>query len=259
MKYYDVYEAVYRQIRSSEKPTWDAFFDERASFEQFWTRPFIDHALDQVSFATANPSALELGCGAGQACCYLARKGFNVTGIDVSTTAVAMARQQAGERGLAVRYECGNVTALPERTGPFDLILDGNCLHCVVFDHERANVYRSIREVLAPRGYVLVNTMVWREDIEYAWPLLRDADGVLWMDGAQIRSLMPGARLECDERRRIGASDYLPYRCVSTPEQLRRELSRNGFRIAWERIEPPRQSGVEPMFQAILVDDDAPS
>lgn len=255
MKYSDLYEVVYRQIRSSEKPTWDAFFDERASFEQFWTRPFIDQALRHMSFSAASPRVIELGCGAGQACCYLARKGFSVTGIDVSATAVTMARQQAGERGLAIRYECGNVTSLPKRIGPFDLILDGNCLHCVVFEHEREDVYRNIRDVLAPRGYLLISTMVWCDGVEYASPLFRDEEGVLWMDVTCLHSQLPGTRIECDELRLFGTSEYLPYRCVFAPDQLRREISRNGFRIAWERIEPPRQRGVEPMFQAVLTND----
>jgi len=255
MKYSDLYEAVYRRIQSSEKPTWDAFFDERASFDQFWTRSFIDHALHHVFFETTTPRAIELGCGVGQACCYLARKGFIMTGIDVATTAVAMARQQAGQRGLAIRYECGNVSSLPEQIGPFDLILDGNCLHCVVFEHERANVYRSVRDVLASHGYLLISTMAWCDGVEYASALFRDGDGVLWMDTGHLRNLLPDVRIECEESRRIGTSEYLPYRCVYTPDQLRREFSRNGFRIAWERIEPPRQRGVEPMFQAILVDD----
>jgi hypothetical protein len=55
MKYSELYDAVYRRLWSSEKPTWDAFFDEHASFEQFWTRPFLNYALPQVSFATARP------------------------------------------------------------------------------------------------------------------------------------------------------------------------------------------------------------
>jgi hypothetical protein len=89
--------------------------------------------------------------------------------------------------------------------------------------------------------------------MNYKPPLLRDEEGVLWMDVAHLRCLMADASIECDERRSIGIRAYVPYRCVFAAEKLRRELTRSGFRIIRERIEPPRQRGVEAMFQSILV------
>ncbi|GLQ87927.1 class I SAM-dependent methyltransferase [Dyella flagellata] len=252
MKYYDLYEALYQKIRLSNKPTWDAFFDHGSSFDQFWTKGFIDQALQHISFDRMPPRALELGCGVGQACCYLAQRGFEVSGIDISPTAIAMAQQCARERKLPIRFDCGNVMALDTSCRNFDLIMDGNCLHCVVFDEERAGVFARIRGLLAPGGYFLVSTMCWNEAVAYKHPLYRDESGVLWVDSGFVDQFMPGAGLRCDDMRDIDGMQCLPYRRVLSPEQLGKQLASSGFELIWQHIEPPRQTGVEPMFHAVL-------
>ena len=256
MKYYDLYEPLYRKIRSSSKPTWDAFFDSHSTYEDFWTRRFIDAALPRLALPPGVPRALELGCGAGQACCYLASRGFEVSGVDISPTAIAMAQAAASERELDIRFQCRNVMQLdadPDgRT--FEVIVDGNCLHCVVFDEERASVYRRIRALLSAEGYFLVSTMIWSPGVVYPQPLCRDERGILWAASEFVGQLVPEAATLGHEGAPRPEKQYLPYRRVLAAEQLRQELSDNGFEIVWEHIEPPRQAGSEPMFQAVLRD-----
>ncbi len=56
---------------------------------------------------TAEPlhpgTALDLGCGAGGDTRWLARHGWQVTAVDISTTAVGRVRERARELGLAER------------------------------------------------------------------------------------------------------------------------------------------------------------
>ena len=49
-------------------------------------------------------AALDIGCGTGNYAQYLAKKGFTVTGIDFSRTAVAIAREHAARLQLPVVY-----------------------------------------------------------------------------------------------------------------------------------------------------------
>ena len=77
--------------------------------------------------------ALDLGCGTGTNVIYLAQRGFQVVGVDISSRAIARAQhkiERAGLRQQAHAY-VGDVTrldALPV-TGPFDLALDMGCFH----------------------------------------------------------------------------------------------------------------------------------
>lgn len=47
---------------------------------------------------------LEYGCGTGAAACFLAQRGFQIDAVDLVPDAIAMARQFAAERGLAIRF-----------------------------------------------------------------------------------------------------------------------------------------------------------
>jgi glycine/sarcosine N-methyltransferase len=61
---------------------------------------------------------LDVACGTGALAIALAEMGYEVTGVDISSTAIAIARREARQRGLDVRFEIGdmhNLTALVAR------------------------------------------------------------------------------------------------------------------------------------------------
>ncbi|MFL5720099.1 MAG: class I SAM-dependent methyltransferase, partial [Chloroflexota bacterium] len=72
--------------------------------------------------------ALDLGCGTGANLRYLARHGFEATGIDFSPVALRVARQRAAEEvpGTEIRFVEGDLTAprIAGVQGPFDLLID---------------------------------------------------------------------------------------------------------------------------------------
>lgn len=57
--------------------------------------------VDAVAAACAQPpQALDIACGAGGTLAWLARRGWQVTGVDISATALARAETQLAARGL---------------------------------------------------------------------------------------------------------------------------------------------------------------
>jgi SAM-dependent methyltransferase len=74
--------------------------------------------------------AVDLGCGSGTDAIFLASKGFDVTGIDISPTALGQAEKKSREAGVKVRWVLADVTA-PPNLGPFDFIYDRGCYHNV--------------------------------------------------------------------------------------------------------------------------------
>jgi 2-polyprenyl-3-methyl-5-hydroxy-6-metoxy-1,4-benzoquinol methylase len=75
--------------------------------------------------------ALDLGCGTGTHSIYLAGQGFNVTGVDISPTAIHQAQKKASHSGRSPEFIVHDVTRLDFLTGPFDIALDVGCFHSV--------------------------------------------------------------------------------------------------------------------------------
>ena len=75
--------------------------------------------------------ALDLGCGSGIWSVDLAKRGWEVTGIDAIPKAIARARERAREEGVEARFIAGDVSAL-ETAGAgsgFRLVLDFGTVH----------------------------------------------------------------------------------------------------------------------------------
>ena len=83
-------------------------------------------------FVASHPAgrALDLGCGTGTNVVYLARHGWEATGVDFAGRAIAKARRRARDAGVACTLIVGDVTRLSVE-GPFDLALDIGCLHSI--------------------------------------------------------------------------------------------------------------------------------
>jgi cyclopropane fatty-acyl-phospholipid synthase-like methyltransferase len=107
--------------------------------------------------------ALDLGCGTGTNCIYLARHGWEVGGVDFSVLAICRARRKARRAGVDCQFYRGDMTDLAFLTDPFDLALDIGCLHSLPpEDWERyaAGVARLVR----PGGLYLLYAFTPRPD-----------------------------------------------------------------------------------------------
>jgi SAM-dependent methyltransferase len=75
--------------------------------------------------------ALDLGCGSGRACVFLAQRGWSCDGVDFIPEAVARAAERVAAAGVGerVRLHTASVTALDFLDPPYDLAIDVGCLH----------------------------------------------------------------------------------------------------------------------------------
>jgi SAM-dependent methyltransferase len=72
---------------------------------------------------------ITLGCGVGRETIYLAKKGFDVIGLDFSSTAINQARRRAKAEGLEVPFIVDDLTNLRHVQGTFDLVTDFGALN----------------------------------------------------------------------------------------------------------------------------------
>ena len=75
--------------------------------------------------------ALELGCGTGTNCVWLAQQGFEVTGVDLAPLAVERAEERARAAGVKAHFVVADVLRLPDLGGPFAFFFDRGCYHAV--------------------------------------------------------------------------------------------------------------------------------
>ena len=97
-------------------------------------------------------SALDVGCGAGLLAEPLARLGAAVTGLDASPELIAVARDHAAARGLAIDYRPGD---LAELEGQFDLI---TCMEVIEHVANPAAFVKGLAQSLAPEGLLILST-----------------------------------------------------------------------------------------------------
>jgi ubiquinone/menaquinone biosynthesis C-methylase UbiE len=94
---------------------------------------------------------LDLCCGAGTNPVYLAKKGFDVTAMDISDRAVEYAIVKANQAKVNINFLIGDFVNLPFRNDVFNFIFDFGCFHHVEVEN-RATFIEGVNRVLEP-GY----------------------------------------------------------------------------------------------------------
>jgi SAM-dependent methyltransferase len=81
---------------------------------------------------------LDIGCGLGDNAVYLAENGYNVTGLDISPTALITAERRAMDAGVDVKFAVTDSTKLEGYTDAFDTVIDSGMFHCLDDDGKRS-------------------------------------------------------------------------------------------------------------------------
>ena len=89
---------------------------------------------------------LDAGCGAGRNYVELAKRGYDVIGVDCSSDALKIAKEKAHEKGVPVKLVQADMKALPFRNGEFNAVYS-NAVHAGVFIFGGdVEVQRTLRE-----------------------------------------------------------------------------------------------------------------
>jgi len=144
------YDELYRDTADSGGPPWVIGGPQ----------PALAALLDD---GVKGPKVLDVGCGTGDLAIALARRGYEVTAIDISRVAIDMARAKAAAEGLTVRFEVQDARHLSLPSAPFDSVFDSGLLHSL---HRRGggevDDYLAILPGLAaPGATVFVLAVSW--------------------------------------------------------------------------------------------------
>lgn len=117
-----------------------------------WDTPPPDELRQAIegSGALTPGHALDVGCGTGTNVMYLARHGWQATGVDFAAAAIATARRRAD--GIpGVRFIQGDATKLTELgiSTPIELALDMGTFHSLP-DQDKPLYVRQLAALLTP-------------------------------------------------------------------------------------------------------------
>jgi SAM-dependent methyltransferase len=160
-----------------------------------------------VEVATPVPpgAALDLGCGAGGDTLWLAQRGWQVTAVDISGTAIERVRTRAdalgfGDRVVAEQHDLSR--SFP--TGEFDLV-SAQYLH-TPFPLSRGRVLNTAARALRPGGLLLIvdhgsiAPWSWNQDPDQHFPTPDEIAAALDLDPGQ----WPVLRADRPRRRATG-------------------------------------------------------
>ena len=122
-------------------------FDSVVSFIYRW------HCRDR---AREEINILEIGCGAGNNLWFAAREGFNVSGIDISHSAIEYAKERLLNDELAADLQVGCFNKLPWEDSSQDLGIDHCATACVDFN-EKLQAIEEMHRVLKSGGLFFLN------------------------------------------------------------------------------------------------------
>jgi SAM-dependent methyltransferase len=136
----------------SARQFWEQRYGER---HRIWSGR-ANAALVANVAALAPGHALDLGCGEGADSVWLAAQGWQVTGVDISATALARAREHARDSGIPdAQLELQQADlASWQPTKAYDLV-SACFLHSPV-EFPRAAVLRTAADAVAPGGHLLI-------------------------------------------------------------------------------------------------------
>ncbi len=101
----------------------------------------------------AGTRMLDVACGAGQISIPAARAGARVTGIDIATNSIEVARARAREEGLDARFDVGDAEELPYEDASFDLVAS---LFGAMFAPRPERVAAELVRVCRPDGQIVM-------------------------------------------------------------------------------------------------------
>jgi SAM-dependent methyltransferase len=118
-------------------------------------QPELAALIEQGTF---HGDVLDVGCGEAAVSLYLAELGFTTVGLDLSSTAIQLAKAEAARRGLTnAAFEVADISAFTGYDGRFGSIVDSTLFHSIPVE-AREGYQQSIVRAAAPGAsyYALV-------------------------------------------------------------------------------------------------------
>jgi SAM-dependent methyltransferase len=208
---YHMHDDIYRTRKSEGHSGWA----DPAQVEEYHL--ILEDALKHEQFPGSG-RILEIGCGSGENSIWLAKRGYDVSGIDISPVAIDWAVEKCAAQSVQINFCVGDLLHLPDYydAGFFDAVIDGHCLHCII-GQDRPIVLSGILHALKPGGILHICSMCGDPT-----------------DEDMLKNFDPESR--CLMRKGIA------FRYIGEPQSILDEIRESGFEIISWKIKPRKDS-----------------
>ncbi|MDD4971233.1 MAG: class I SAM-dependent methyltransferase [Paludibacter sp.] len=131
-------ESSAKEVSRASLPDWNSIYREMNIEDMPWYLPELDPDLKTAleEYQINSGSFLDLGTGPGTQAIELSKRGFEVTGVDISVDAIRKA-QKLTQQVTFIQDDILN----PRINRQFDFIFDRGCFH--IIDRDKRTVYLS--------------------------------------------------------------------------------------------------------------------
>lgn len=144
------------------KKTWEDSFSEQVARQAYNTSP-VEALVRNIAYYLRdkcpngkydNMHFMEMGCGAGPNLIWLAQKGIKVSGVDISPTALDLAKKNLAHAGYSDKIGQlveASVCKTPFADNTFDGILE-SCVFQHLAKEDRIAAFNEVSRLLKPGG-----------------------------------------------------------------------------------------------------------
>jgi len=151
-----IYDDLYKLINFTlelKKPEYgEEYFNRRYNGRPPWEidyiRPVIKKLLETKNL---HGKILDIGCGTGRNTIFLAKNGLDITGIDISEKAIAIAKKSVNNSNLNVKFLKKDILESSEFVQKYDIIIDCGLYHVLTMNRKKIYV-RNLQNLLQDGG-----------------------------------------------------------------------------------------------------------
>jgi 2-polyprenyl-3-methyl-5-hydroxy-6-metoxy-1,4-benzoquinol methylase len=140
---------------------WEKVYKTKLPQEVSWYRRHLEISLNLIEEAALTHDAQVIDIGGGESTLVddLVAVGYrNVTVLDISMTALEVAKARLGEGANKVAWLCGDVTKYEFVSNRYDVWHDRAVFHFLTEPTDRAAYVRQVAHAVKPGGHVIVAT-----------------------------------------------------------------------------------------------------
>lgn len=143
------------------KDHWEKVYGTKAPDSVSWYQPHLERSLELIRRVATGSSSAIIDVGGGESTLVddlLARDYADVTVLDISETAIQVARARLGPLAERVHWIAGDVTRVPLESRRYQVWHDRAVFHFLTDTASRAAYVAQVNRSVKPGGYVLVAT-----------------------------------------------------------------------------------------------------
>jgi SAM-dependent methyltransferase len=143
------------------KTHWESVYETKSPESVSWYAPHLLTSLRYIQAAAPDKSTAITDVGGGESTLVddLIGAGYrNLTVMDISATALQVAKQRLGEHGDDVRWHTADILQVGLPKASFDVWHDRAVFHFLTTDSQRERYVTQVLHALKPGGFAIVGT-----------------------------------------------------------------------------------------------------